>query len=93
MHPAVQACLSKHLRIIVHLALTGTSWLNMGERFFRSISVKRIRRGIFSSVAELEMAIAWHVAHHNSHPKPFIWTATAAEILAQVTRAKAIAIA
>ena len=43
----------------------------------------------FTSVAELELAIDLYIAHHNAHPKPFIWTATASDILAKVTRAKA----
>jgi hypothetical protein len=48
----------------------------------------RVRAGIFKSVADLEVAIADYLRHHNTQPKPFIWTAKAANILAKVTRAK-----
>ena len=61
----------------------------MVERFFRDISENRIKRDSFTSVAELELAIDLYIAHHNANPKPFIWTATASDILAKVTRAKA----
>ena len=61
----------------------------MVERFFRDITDKRIKRDSFTSVAELKLAIDLYVAHHNAHPKPFIWTASATDILAKVTRAKA----
>ena len=59
------------------------------ERFFRDISENRIRRDSFTSVPELELAIDLYVEHHNANPKPFIWTASATDILAKVTRAKA----
>jgi transposase len=88
-HPDVQAWLAKHPRFVMHFTPTGASWLNMVERFFRDISENRIRRDSFASVAELEMAIDLYIAHHNANPKPFIWTASASDILAKVTRAKA----
>ncbi|CAJ5232966.1 transposase [Burkholderia pseudomallei] len=61
----------------------------MVERFFRDITDKRIRRDSFTSVAEPELALDLYVAHHNAHPKPFIWTARTKDILAKVTHAKA----
>ena len=61
----------------------------MVERFVRDITDKRIRRGVFASVAELEGAINDYIAVHNAKPKPFIWTAKASDILAKVTRARA----
>jgi len=88
-HPAVQAWLAKHPRFVMHFTPTGASWLNMVERFFRDISENRIKRDSFTSVPELEFAIDLYVADHNAHPKPFIWTASASDILAKVTRAKA----
>ena len=88
-HPAVQAWLDKHPRFVMHFTPTSASWLNMVERFFRDISENRIRRDSFTSVAELELAIDSYIAHHNANPKPFIWTASASDILAKVTRAKA----
>lgn len=87
-HPDVQAWLAKHPRFVMHFTPTGASWLNMVERFFRDISENRIRRDSFTSVAELELVIDLYVADHNAHPKPFIWTAQAKDILAKVTRAK-----
>jgi transposase len=87
-HPNVQAWLAKHPRFVMHFTPTSASWLNMVERFFRDISEKRIKRDSFTSVAELELAIDLYIAHHNANPKPFIWTASASDILAKVTRAK-----
>jgi transposase len=88
-HPDVQAWLEKHPRFVMHFTPTSASWLNMVERFFRDISENRIRRDSFTSVAQLEQAIAQYIEHHNQNPKPFIWTASASDILAKVTRAKA----
>lgn len=88
-HPVVQHWLGKHPRFVMHFTPTSASWLNMVERFFRDITDKRIRRDSFTSVAELELAIDLYVAHHNTDPKPFIWTASASDILAKVTCAKA----
>ena len=88
-HPDVQAWLGKHPRFVMHFTPTSASWLNMVERFFRDISESRIKRDSFTSVAELELAIELYIANHNARPKPFIWTASAADILAKVTRAKA----
>jgi len=88
-HPDVQAWLAKHPRFVMHFTPTSASWLNMVERFFRDISENRIKRDSFTSVAELELAIDLYVVHHNAHPKPFIWTASASDILAKVTHAKA----
>jgi transposase len=71
-HPAVQAWLLKHPRFNMHFTPTSASWLNMVERFFRDITVNRLRRGVFTSVPELVAAIDEYVAHHNTNPKPFI---------------------
>ena len=88
-HPEVLAWLDKHPRFHIHFTPTSASWLNMVERFFRDITDKRIRRGVFTSVPDLEAAIEDYIKHHNSDPKPFIWTAKASDILAKVTRARA----
>jgi transposase len=88
-HPEVQGWLAKHPRFHMHFTPTSASWLNMVERFFRDITDKRIRRGVFTSVSELEVAINEYIAAHNTKPKPFIWTAKASDILAKVTRARA----
>jgi len=87
-HPAVKAWLQEHPRVHVHFTPTSSSWLNMVERFSRDISENRIRRGIFRSVPELEAAMQTYITNHNAAPKPFIWTASANDILAKVTRAR-----
>lgn len=86
-HPVVQEWLAKHPRFQMHFTPTSASWLNMVERFFRDITTERLRRGVFTSVAELEAAINEYVKHHNVKPKPFIWTKTARDILQKVIRA------
>jgi len=86
-HPKVQAWLEKHKRFTMHFTPTSASWLNMVERFFRDISEKRLRRGVFTSVQELVTAIDDYVDHHNTNPKPFIWTKSARDILQKVIRA------
>ena len=87
-HPKVKAWLKRHPRFHLHFTPTSASWLNMVERFFRDLTTRRIRNGIFTSVAQLETAIADYLRTHNGKPKPFIWTAKASDILAKVTRAK-----
>lgn len=86
-HPVVQEWLAKHPRFHMHFTPTSASWLNMVERFFRDITSKRIRRGVFTSVSELIGAIDEYIAHHNTKPKPFIWTKSAKDILQKVIRA------
>ncbi len=86
-HPKVQAWLAKHPRFSMHFTPTSASWLNMVERFFRDITTEQIRRGVFTSVAELIAAINHYVTHHNTQPKPFIWTKSARDILQKVIRA------
>ena len=88
-HPQVLAWLDRHPRFHIHFTPTSSSWLNMVERFFRDITDKRIRRGVFTSVPDLEAAINQYIKLHNNEPKPFIWTAKANDILAKVTRARA----
>ena len=73
----------------MHFTPTGCSWLNMVERFFRDLTENRLRRRVFRSVEELITAIFDYIDHHNESPKPFIWTAKAADILEKVKRARA----
>jgi transposase len=86
-HPVVQEWLAKHPRFHMHFTPTSASWLNMVERFFRDITTERLRRGVFTSVPELIGAIDEYIAHHNTQPKPFIWTKSARDILQKVIRA------
>jgi hypothetical protein len=60
----------------------------MVERFFRDITTQRIRRGVFHSVDELIAAIEQYIELHNREPKPFIWTASASDILEKVKRGR-----
>ena len=86
-HPKVQQWLAKNPRFNMHFTPTSAAWLNMVERFFRDITDKRLRRGVFTSVAELTAAIDEYVAHHNTNSKPFIGTKTTRDILQKVIRA------
>ena len=88
-HPKVKTWLKRHPRFHLHFTPTSASWLKTVERFFRDLTTRRVRAGVFKSVPELQAAIADYLDLHNSQPKPFIWTAKAADILAKVTRAKA----
>ena len=87
---AVKRWLKRHKRFHLHFTPTSASWLNMVERFFAEITRKRIRRGVFTSLAELKDAIMEYLENHNADPKPFIWTKSAEEILRKVARAKQV---
>jgi transposase len=87
---AVKRWLKTHPRFHLHFIPTSASWLNMVERFFAEISRKRIRRGVFKSVADLEAAIMTYLDNHNADPKPFTWTKSAAQIFKKVARAKQV---
>ena len=88
-HPNVKTWLSAHPRFMLHFTPTGSSWLNLVERWFRELTDKQIRRGAFGSVAELTRAIREFIAVYNRDPKPFVWTATAQSIIDKVSRCKA----
>jgi transposase len=89
-HPKVERWIARHPRFHVHFTPTSSSWLNMVERFFRDLTQKSLRRGIFRDVEELIAAIGNYVDQHNREPKPFIWTAKATDILEKVKRARAV---
>jgi len=89
-HPQVQSWLGKHPRFHLHFIPTSSSWLNLVERWFRELTDKRIRRGSFSSVPELIVAIQDFIAANNGAPKPFVWTASVEKILAKLSHCKAI---
>jgi transposase len=73
-------------RFHVHYTPTYASWINLVERWFAELTNKRIRRGVFRSVKELEAAIREYIDVHNEDPKPFVWTKTADQILASIAR-------
>lgn len=85
-HPKVKAWLERHPRWTFHFTPTSGSWLNSVERFFSVLTRKRIRRGSFHSLVDLQAAIKRYLAEHNAEPKPFVWTAPAASILAKLNR-------
>ncbi len=87
-HPLVKRWLERHPRFHVHFTPTSCSWLNMVERFFRDLTEKQLRRGVFRSVEELLESIGEYIDNHNRQPKPFIWTAKASDILEKVKRAQ-----
>ena len=86
--PAVHRWLLRHPRFHLHFTPTSSSWLNLVERFSAEITRKRIRRGVFKSITDLEVAIHSYLAEHNDHPKPFVWTARPSDILDKVRRGK-----
>jgi len=85
--PDVRAWLDKHPRFKPHFTPTSASWLNLVEQFFAEITSRRIRRGSYSSVDDLEPAIYAYLAQHNEKPKPFKWIKTAKDIIAREHRA------
>lgn len=87
-HPKVVKWLKKHPRFHIHFIPTSSSWLNIVERWFRDLTQKRIRNGVFRSVAQLEQAITDYILCHNARPKPFVWTKKAADLLEKITRAR-----
>jgi transposase/transposase-like protein len=87
-HASVQAWLAKHPRFQMHFTPTSSSWLNLVERWFRELTEKALRRGVFHSVPDLITKIEQYLAAHNDNPKPFVWTATAEDILAKVARGR-----
>ena len=89
-HPKVQKWLARHPRFHMYFTPTSSSWLNMVERFFRDLTEKRLRRGVFRDVEELIVAIGDYIDKHNDKPTPFVWTAKAADILEKVKRARAV---
>jgi transposase len=88
-HEEVKLWQKRNPRFHFHFTPTSASWLNMVERFFRDLTVNSLRRGVFRSVGDLTQAIEEHIAVHNSAPKPFVWTATASDILEKVKRGRA----
>jgi transposase len=87
-HADVQAWLTNHPRFQMHFTPTSSSWLNLVERWFRELTDKALRRGVFHSVPDLIAKIEDYLAAHNTDPKPFVWTATAEDILTKVNRGR-----
>lgn len=89
-HPKVKTWLKRHPRFHMHFIPTSSSWLNLVERWFREITDKKIRRGVFHSVPELIDAITAYIDGHNENPKSFQWTAKAEDIIEKIRRAREV---
>lgn len=87
-HNTVTRWLAAHPRVHFHFTPTSSSWLNLVERWFRELTDKALRRGVFPSVPDLIAAIEDYLATHNDNPRPLIWTATVESILAKVARGR-----
>ena len=87
-HPKVRDWLQRHPRFVTHFIPTSSSWLNLIERWFGELTGKRIRRGVFVSVADLVAAIEDYLATWNTDPKPFVWMATVESIVEKLSRCK-----
>jgi len=84
--PLIKRWIAKRPRYHLHFTPTSSSWLNMVERFFSALTTQQLQRGADRSVKALHTRIYRYLAQHNQHPKPFVWTKTADEILASVAR-------
>ena len=87
-HPKVRQWLARHPRWTFHFTPTSASWLNAVEGFFAKLTRQRLKRGVFRSVIDLQVAINRFVAETNLNPKPFVWTADPKRVLAAVKRGK-----
>ncbi len=88
-HPKVKAWLERHPRWTFHFTPKSGSWLNAVETFFSALTRRRIRRGSFHSIVDLQTAINRYIAEHNDDPKPFTWTKPADQILTKLNRLNA----
>jgi transposase len=85
-HPKVRAWLGRHPRWVFHFTPTSASWLNAVEGFFATLTKRRLRRGVFGSLVELQAAIKRFIAETNGDPKPFVWTADPNRIIQAAKR-------
>jgi transposase len=85
-HPKVRAWLIRHPRWTFHFTPTSCSWLNAVETFFATLTRRRLQRGAFRSLVDLQAAINRYLDEHNHRPKPFLWTADPNRIIAKVNR-------
>src|SRR6476660_53716 len=85
-HPKVIAWLGRHPRWSFHFTPTSASWLNAVEGFFAVLTKRRLKRGVFKGVVDLQAAINRFLADHNQQPRPFTWTADPDKIIAAASR-------
>ena len=84
--PLIRRWLVRHPRVHLHFTPTGSSWINLVERWFAALTEKQLRRGVHRSTRDLEAAIRQYMSVTNGQAKPLVWTKTADEILASVSR-------
>jgi transposase len=87
-HPKVRGWLARHPRVTFHFTPTSCSWANAVEGWFAKLTRQRLKRGVFTSIVELQTAINRFIAEANDKPKPFVWTKSADVILAAVQRGR-----
>ena len=85
-HPKVRQWLARHPRWTFHFTPTSASWLNAVEGFFATLTKRRLKRGVFRSIADLQAAINRFLEEYNQQSKPFAWTADPNKIIAAVKR-------
>ena len=85
-HPKVLAWLARHPRWTFHFTPTSASWLNAVEGFFAKLTNRRLKRGVFHSLVDLQAAINRYLAEHNRNPRPFVWTAHPDAVIAAASR-------
>ena len=87
-HKDVLEWIERKKRIYLHFIPTSSSWLNLVERFFSTLTEKRIRRRVFTSVAHLEECIKNYLETYNENPRPLVWTKSVEEITKKVGRGR-----
>jgi transposase len=89
-HPKVRAWLARHERFQFHFTPTSASWLNAVEGFFAKLTRRRLKRGVFTGIADLQAAINRFLRETNDDPKPFVWTADPDAIIEKIRRGKQV---
>ena len=85
-HPKVHAWLTRHPRWTFHFTPTSSSWLNAVEGFFAKLTRRRLKRGVFNALVDLQATINRFLDENNQRPKPFVWTADPDPIIEKVNR-------
>ena len=89
-HPKVRTWLGRHHRFHFHFTPTSASWLNAVEGFFAKLTRRRLKRGVFTGIVDLQAAINRFLRETNANPKPFVWTADPDAIIEKVRRGKLV---
>lgn len=84
--PVLKRWLLRHPRLHLHFTPTGSSWLNLVERWFAELTTKKIKRGAHRCVAALQRDIKDWIVNWNDDPRPYVWVKTAEEILESLAR-------